>query len=393
MADPLKQTVNDILPEIVALRHELHEHPEIRFEEQWSSDRVAAYLDKVGVPYTRGHAKGTGIVATIEGGPGKTVALRADMDALEIDEETGLPYASKIPGRMHACGHDGHMANLCGAVNALWTHRDTLKGKVKCIFQPAEENAAGGRFIVEEGILDDVDAAFGLHGWPTLPTGVVGVKTGEAMASADFFRIDIHGVGTHAADPGSGVDPIAVAGHIMTALQNIVSREIDPWNPAVITVARIEGGHATNVISETAYMEGTFRALSEKVRNQIFEAIPRVAGRTAEAHRAKAVTDFTGEPYPFLFNHPETTAFTKRVVTDTFGAEMLNEPPYATMGAEDFAFYLQKVPGTYVFLGVNPDPSKRYAPLHSPHYDFNDDALPTGIELMCRLAVDYLQEA
>lgn len=390
--EALRTTIEGLLPEIVALRHELHQHPEIRFEEEWTSDRIARFLDEVGIPYTRGHAKGTGIVATLEGAPGKTVVLRADMDALEIEEETGLPYASTIPGRMHACGHDGHMANLCGSLRALWERRDTIDGCVKFFFQPAEENAAGGRFMVEEGLLDGVDAAFGLHGWPTLKTGRVAVKTGEAMASADFFTIKIAGVGTHAADPGSGVDPIAVAGHILTALQNIVSREIDPWHPAVITVAKIEAGHAANVIPDSARMEGTFRALSPRVRTQIFEAIPRVVEHTAAAHRAKAVTEFIGEPYPVLVNDPEMSTLAKEVVVETFGADSLDEPTHATMGAEDFAFYLQKVPGAYVWLGVNSSDSERHPPLHSPRYDFNDDALPTGIELMCGLALRFLNK-
>ena len=391
-AESIRSTVAEILPAIVGLRHELHQHPEIRFEETWTSDRIARFLDEVGVSYTRGHAKGTGIVATLDGPPGKTVVLRADMDALEIAEETGLPYASTIPERMHACGHDGHMANLCGVVKILTEHRDLLKGTVKFFFQPAEENAAGGRYMVEEGLLDGVDAAFGLHGWPTLRTGVVGVKAGTAMASADFFQITIEGVGTHAADPGSGVDPIAVAGHVLTALQNIVSREIDPWEPAVITVAKIHSGRATNVIPEKAHMEGTFRALSQRVREQIFQAIPRVVEHTAAAHRARGTTEFTGEPYPSLFNDPEMSALAKRVVVDAFGADRLHEPANATMGAEDFAFYLQKVPGAYVFLGVNPSESERYPPLHSPRYDFNDDALPTGIEYMSRIALRFLEE-
>ncbi len=336
IAESLRSTVTEILPEIVALRHELHRHPEIRFEETWTSDRIARFLDQVGMPYTRGHAKGTGIVATLEGPPGKTVVLRADMDALEIEEETGLPYASTIPERMHACGHDGHMANLCGAVKTLLEHRDLLKGTVKFFFQPAEENAAGGRYMVEEGLLDGVDAAFGLHGWPTLQTGVIGVKSGAAMASADFFQITIEGAGTHAADPGGGVDPIAIAGHVMTALQNIVSREINPWESAVITVAKINSGHATNVIPEKAYMEGTFRALNQRVRDQIFEAIPRVVEHTAAAHRARGTTEFCGEPYPFLLNDPAMSELAKRVVVDAYTTPLARGP---VAGQEELWWY------------------------------------------------------
>lgn len=391
----LRATIETMLPEIVALRHELHQHPEIRFEEKWTSDRVAAFLDDVGIPYERGYAKGTGIVATLEGAAegSQTVLLRGDMDALEIEEETGLPYASRIPGRMHACGHDGHTANLCGVVKTLTQHRDLLNGAVKFVFQPAEENAAGGRYIVEEGVLDGVHGAFGLHGWPGLPLGAVGVKHGEAMASADFFRIRVQGKGTHAADPGSGVDPIVVAGHILTALQNLVSREVDPWDAAVVTVARIESGFAPNVIPESAVMEGTFRALSEHVRDHLLMAIPRVAAHTAAAHRAEAETDFTGEPYPCLYNDPRMSQFAARVISESIGPQALVEPQYPTMGAEDFAFYLQKVPGAYLWLGVNPSSGDAYPPLHSPKYDFNDDALPIGMELMSRLAIDFLAES
>ncbi len=386
----LRETISGLMPGIVALRHELHEHPEIRFEEKWTSDRIARFLDELGVSYRRGYCKGTGIVATIEGRGSKTVALRSDMDALEINEETGLPYASRIPNRMHACGHDGHMATLCGAIQTLQQHKDELRGSVRFVFQPAEENAAGGRYMVEEGVLDGVSAAFGMHGWPWLPVGMVAIKEGPAMASADFFRITIVGKGTHGADPGSGVDPIVVASHIVTALQNIVSREVNPWDAAVVTVARIESGFAWNVIPEQAKLEGTFRALNDNVRNHLYDAIRRVAEHTARAHRAEARVEFPGEPYPCLFNDVTMSRFAAGIVRDAFGEESLMQPKYPTMGAEDFAFYLQKVPGSYLWLGVNPSSTQPYPPLHSPRFDFNDDALPVGIEMFSRLALDYL---
>jgi amidohydrolase len=386
----MREFIKQQLPELVALRHELHQHPEIRFEEKWTSDRIAKFLDGEGISYTRGHAKGTGIVAEIQGKGSKTVALRTDMDALEIEEETGVPYSSKIPERMHACGHDGHMTNMCGTARVLNMYKDRLNGTVKLIFQPAEEQAAGGRLIVEEGILDNVDAVFGLHCWPSLPVGKVGIKSGAAMASADFFHIEIRGEGCHGADPASGVDPVLIAGHVLTALQSIVSRETNPWDPAVITVARIQAGHASNVIPETAIMEGTFRALSTEVRNHMFDAIPRIVEHTARAHRAEGVVRFDGEPYPFLHNDIEMSAFAKDTVREVFGETHLNEPKFASMAAEDFAFYLQKVPGAFLFLGNNPDPDTRYPGLHSPHFDFCDEALPYGIELMTSVAMRYL---
>jgi len=389
----LRATIAGVLPGIVALRHELHQHPEIRFEERWTSDRIARFLDGLGVSYTRGYCKGTGILAEIKGEGARTVLLRSDMDALEIQEETGLPYASAIPQRMHACGHDGHMANLCGVIQTLQRHKSELRGSVRFAFQPAEENAAGGRFMVEEGVLDGVDAAFGLHGWPWLPAGMVAIKEGPAMASADFFRITIEGKGTHAADPASGVDPIVVAGQVLVALQNIVSREVNPWDAAVITVAKIESGFAWNVIPERAVMEGTFRALSDAVRDQLYAAIPRIAQHTAAAHRAEARVEFPGEPYPCLHNDPAMSRFAAGVVREAFGEGSLIEPRYPTMGAEDFSFYLQRVPGAYLWLGVNPSSDGApYPPLHSPRFDFTDAALPVGIEVMSRIALEFLAE-
>jgi len=386
----VRGTISAEREKLVALRHELHQHPEIRFEEQWTSDRIARFLDEHDIPFERGFAKGTGIVATLERGSGKSVLLRADMDALEIHEETGLPWASTIPQRMHACGHDGHMALLCGAILTLRENLDSVKGSVRFVFQPAEENAAGGRYMVEEGVTDGIDAAFGIHGWPWLPLGTVAVKTGPAMASADFFRITVTGKGTHAADPASGVDPIVVASHIVTALQNLVSREVNPWDPAVVTVARIESGFAWNVIPERAVLEGTFRALDDRVRDQLLMSIPRVASHVAMAHRADARTEFPGEPYPALFNDPSMSEFAAGVIGRTLGEDNVVRPEHATMGAEDFAFFLQKVPGAYLWLGVNPNSNAPYPSLHSPRYDFNDSALPIGAEVMARLAVDYL---
>ena len=387
----MKDIIQKKLPELVALRHELHQHPEIRFEEEWTSDRVVAFLDAEGIPYTRGHAGGTGIVALIHGNGDKVVALRSDMDALEIEEETGVAYRSTIPDRMHACGHDGHMTCLLGTAHTLNQMKDQLSGTVKLIFQPAEEQAAGGRLIVEEGHLDDVDGVFALHCWPSLDVGKVGVKSGPAMASADFFRIRITGEGCHGADPAAGVDPILIAAHTLTALQSIVARETNPWDPAVLTVARIESGHASNVIPETALMEGTCRTLSQSVRDRIFEAIPRIAEHTARAHRATAEVLFDGEPYPFLNNDPAMSEFSKEVVREAFGTEGLYEPPVATMASEDFAFYLQQKPGAFLFLGSNPHPDTRHAGLHSPHFDFCDDAIPVGVELLSSLAMEFLK--
>lgn len=392
MNNTLKSTVDHVAPGIVALRHELHQRPEIRFEERWTSDRIAQFLADTGIPFTRGHAKGTGIVATITGKGEKTVALRADIDALEIQEETGLPYASRIPNRMHACGHDGHSAILCGTAKTLWTHRDQLQGTVKCIFQPAEEIAAGGRFIVEEGLLNDVGAVFALHCWPGLPCGSVAIGSGPVMASADFFRIVVKGRGGHGANPGAAIDPIVVAAHIVTALQSIVSRETDPWSAAVVSVARIESGFASNIIPETAIMEGTFRALSPEVREHTAAAIERIATQVASAFRAEATVESEGAGYPVLINDTTMSAFAQEVARQTLGDDHLIPVTHPYMTAEDFAYYLQAVPGAFIFLG-NDTPGATDPPsLHSPRFIFNDNAIPVAMETMANVALHYLAE-
>ncbi|MDX9972385.1 MAG: M20 family metallopeptidase [FCB group bacterium] len=391
--DTINHTITDILPELIELRHAIHRHPEIRFEEHQTSDRIAHFLDEAGVPYKRGYAKGTGIVAVIEGNGPKTVALRADIDALEIQEQTGLPFASEIPNRMHACGHDGHTTCLCGAAKVLMRHRDQLHGTVKLIFQPAEEQAAGGRFIVQEGVLEGVDAVFALHAGPSLPLGTVGVRDGWLMASADWFQITIHGIGCHGADPGAGVDPVLVAAHIVTALQSIVSREIDPWHAAVVTIATINAGHASNIIPDTAQMTGTYRSFRPEIHEKLRDSIRRITENVATAFRATATIRFGGEEaYPALYNDERMTQFARETITEALGPDALIELPYPIMAAEDFSYYLQAVPGSFMFLGTNPNPDTQAPSLHSPRFDFGDATIPHGVKLMSSLALRFLSE-
>ncbi len=386
----IRETVRALTPEAAALRHELHAHPEIRFEEHWTADRISAFLDEAGIPHTRGHARGTGIVATLGSGE-PTVGLRADMDALEIQEETGLPYASETPGRMHACGHDGHMACLCGVAKVLSRHADLLGGQVKFIFQPAEEQAAGGRWIVEEGLLDGVDRVFAFHGWPSAKLGTIGVRSGCVMASADFFRVEVEGAGGHGADPGSTVDPTLVAAHIVTALQAVVSREVDPWEPAVLTVAQLRSGSSSNIIPDRAWMEGTIRTLSPAVRAHVRQAIERVSTNVAQAFRARASVTFgSDDAYPPLFNDPGATDLARQTIREVFSKESIEELAHPFMVAEDFAFYLEKVPGAFLFLGIAPPDQDEYPALHTSRYDFNDHALPIGMELMANIALRAL---
>ena len=388
-----RSEITQLVPTISALRHELHQRPEIRFEERWTSDRIAQFLAETGIPFTRGHAKGTGILATISGEGDRTVALRADMDALEIQEDTGLPYASQIPNRMHACGHDGHSAILCGAARVLWNLRGELKGTVKCIFQPAEEIAAGGRFIVEEGLLEDVDAAFALHCWPGLPCGSVAIGTGPVMASADFFRIVVKGKGGHGANPGAAIDPIVVAAHIVTALQSIVSRETNPWDSVVVSVARIEAGFASNIIPETATMEGTYRALNPETRARTAESIERIATQIATAFRAEAVVESEGAGYPPLSNDVAMGQFAQECARTQFGEDRVVPVTHPYMTAEDFAYYLRAVPGAFIFLGNDTLESVDPPSLHSPRFVFNDDAIPVGMETLASIAINYLDRS
>jgi hippurate hydrolase len=392
MHDALNSTIERIAPSVTALRHELHEHPEIRYEEKWTSDRIAAFLDAIEVPYERGYAKGTGIVATLKGNGGRTVALRADIDALEIHEETGLPYASKIPNRMHACGHDGHTAILCGVAQALKAHEHDLPGTVRLLFQPAEELGAGGKYMVDDGAVEGVDAVFGLHGWPTLPLGVVGVRDGCMMASAQDFHVTVRGKGCHGADPGAGIDPIVVAAHITTALQSIVSREVDPWDAAVVTVGEIHGGTVTNIIPDTAVLRGTFRSLNESTAETLRRGIARIAEHTALAHRASADVTFTEVTYPPVVNDARMTDIVRATVRETLGDSGVEEIPQPYMGAEDFSYYQREVPGSYFWLGVNPHPDRPYPFLHNARYDFTDAALPIGMRLMAGVALRFLEQ-
>ena len=396
MEDALGQRIRASLPAIAGLRHELHAHPEIRFQERWTSDRIARFLEEAGIPHTRGHVKGTGILAVVRGEkePGKTILLRADMDALELQEETGVPYASQIPGRMHACGHDGHSAMLCAAAQALHGVRDTFSGTVKCFFQPAEEQASGGYYVGEEGLLDDVDAAFALHAWPTVPVGKLGLREGPTMASADFFRIEVRGKGGHGAHPGSTIDPILAAAHLVTALQSIVSREIDPWDPAVVTVAQIHGGSSSNIIPDTAWIEGTSRALRPETRIRLRDAIARVADQTARTFRASAETTF-GTPessrgYPALFNDPAMCALARETAEACLGPDAVLDIPQPSMASEDFAYYLEHVPGAMLFLGNATGAVEDSPSLHTSRFDFNDEALAPGITFLTHLSLRFL---
>ncbi len=385
MNSDLSATIAALVPELVELRHELHQHPEIRFEERWTSDRIVRFLGEAGISCSRGYAGGTGIVAEIQGaGPGKTIALRADIDGLEIQEETGVPYTSLTPGRMHACGHDGHVAILCGVAKVLARHASSLNGAVKLIFQPGEEIAAAGRLMVEEGVLDGVDAAFSLHCWPPLEVGTFGLKSGPMMAGCDCFTITVTGRGCHGAHPEYGIDPIVAAAHIIVALQTVTSREINPQDLTVVSIGHVKAGHAPTIIPDTAHLEGTLRTCNDKTRAAARAAIKRIAHHTAAALRATATVEFSESYYAPLINDPAMTEFARDVLSDTFGPQAISDINDFSMASEDFAFFLQKVPGTYFRLGTS-NADHPPVSIHNAHFDFNDAALEPGIRAFVAL--------
>jgi amidohydrolase len=371
------------LSDVKAWRRFLHAHPETAFEERETSRFVAEKLRSFGLDVTEGLAS-TGVVAVKRGtGNGPTISLRADMDALDIQEANDFEHASRIKGKMHACGHDGHTAMLLGAAQIL--ARRELQGTVQFIFQPAEENEGGGRRMIEEGLFQKfpADAIFGMHNRPGLDVGSFAFRTGPSMASFDVFEILVEGKGTHAARPHLGADPIVAAGQIISAVQSIVSRSVDPLESAVVSITEIRGGASWNVIPDTVVLRGTTRALDPKIRDQLEARIRDVVTHVATGLGCTASVTYDRR-YPVLVNSPEWTAFCADVVTGLVGADRVKPEIPATMGAEDFAFMLGEVPGCYLWLGNGPTEGDRI--LHNPHYDFNDDALPFGVQYWVSLA-------
>ena len=391
MMDHMTAAISEILPEITALRHELHAHPEAGFEEEWTSDRIARFLGEAGIACKRGYARGTGIVADIEGEGRKTIALRADMDGLEMQEESRLPYVSKVPNRMHACGHDGHAACLCGAAKIFARHRERLRGRVRLIFQPAEEPVSGASCMVSEGVMNGVDAVFALHAWPALPAGHIGVRAGTIMAGASRFRITVHGKGCHGAEPAAGIDPVVAAAHITTVLQTVVSRELDPLETGVVTVGRIVAGTAPNIIPETATLEGTCRALTTEDGATLARSVQRIAEHTARALRATAEVEFQEVPCPPTVNDPRMVDLVRATIGATLGHDKSVEIARPSMAAEDFAFYLQKAPGALLWLGNAPGDGRPPASLHSACFDFNDETIPAALALLTGIATRFFQ--
>ncbi len=380
-----------LLPKLVMIRQHLHKHPELSFEEVQTMNYVAAQLDDLGIPYEKGIA-GTGIVALIEGPEsGKCIALRADMDALPIAEQNEVPYKSLHEGVMHACGHDVHTTCLLGAAEILWQNRSALKGTVKLIFQPGEEQSPGGAsLMIEAGVLKKPvpDAIIGLHVFPELPSGYLGFRAGQYMASADEIHITIKGKGGHAALPQSTVDPIVIAANIIVQLQQIVSRRSHPLTPTVLSFGHINGGHVTNVIPEEVTLKGTLRTFDESWRKEAVRLIHEVVNHNCAAWGATAVID-SPPGYPCLYNDEALTASVKGYAEEYLGADYI-KPLAMRMTAEDFSFYTQEIPGCFFRLGTNKDNKEYMVPVHNPHFDIDEAALVTGAGTMAWAALSYL---
>jgi len=385
--DPVEKGIAAYLDEIIALRHDLHQYPELAFQELRTSKLVASHLSSWGYEVATGIA-GTGVVATLRRGDGKRrIGIRADMDALPIEEATGLAYASSNPGVMHACGHDGHTSILLAAARYL-SENGNFNGTLRLIFQPAEEIGAGARKMISEGLFErfPVDAVFGLHNWPGVPTGQFGFVAGPAMASVDKAIIKIIGKGGHGAEPHRTVDPVLASASFITALQSVVSRNVDPQEMAVVTVGSIHAGSASNVIPESVEMQLTMRAYSETVRQLLRERIPALARAQAESFGAEADVNYR-LGFPALINHAGETEFASRVAYEALGPAAIEKDFRPRTASEDFAFMLQANPGSYLFIG-NGDS----APLHSAHYNFNDAIIAPAARYWVRLAETFLTD-
>jgi amidohydrolase len=388
----LLASARELLPELVGLRRALHRHPELGLDLPLTQAAVLSALDDLGLEVRTGEGLSS-IVADLEGGrPGPTILLRGDMDALPMPEDTGLEFASEVDGAMHACGHDAHTAMLVGAARLLAASRDELAGNVRFMFQPGEEGDGGAELMIDQGVLHGVDAAFALHVAPNVPAGIVAWKPGPAMASADVIEITVTGRGGHASTPHWAADPVPVACEIVIALQTMLTRTVDVFDPAVVTIAKIRAGTTDNVIPETAHLTGTMRAVSEATRHAMWERIGRVADGVAAAHDCTAELA-VHQGYPVTVNDRAFAAFAAGVVDDRLGAGRSYEMATPVMGAEDFSYVLQRVPGAMLFLGVCPpdDPDPFSAPAcHSNRMVLHEDVMADGVALHAGVAAAFL---
>lgn len=388
MDSPLLPAARALHPDLVAWRRHLHMHPELGYQEAATAAFVRERLTALGLEASAPMAGGTGLTCTIRGlADGPTVALRADMDALPIQEDSGAPYASTTPGVAHLCGHDAHTTMLIGAGALLARHRPA-RGHVRLLFQPAEEGGAGAARMIEDGALDDVGAIFALHVDPRIPAGQTGVTVGPVNAAADTIDIEVVGAGGHAAYPHMSVDAVTVAAQVVTALQHVVSRHTDPLKPLVVTIGTIQGGFASNVIAPSVRMQGTVRSFDADLRAAMPERLERVIQGVAAAHGATATLEYRFG-YPATVNDADLVPCFEATSAAVMGAG--RHARYApTMGAEDFSYYAQRVPGTIARLGVRNEALGFVHPLHHPRFDLDEDALPLGAALLADVATRWL---
>lgn len=381
----------EVLPWVKEIRRDLHRHPEKSGSETRTSGVVAENLRELGVEVHEGFHV-TGLAGIIKGGlPGKTIGLRFDMDALEMQELNTHDFVSTVPGMMHACGHDGHTAMGLGVARVLMGMRDKLPGTIKLLFQPAEEDAqsgGGAQYMIRDGVLKnpDVDHVIGMHLWPDLELGYIGSKPGPMMAGSDPFIITITGKGGHASMPHTAIDPIYIGSQIVSALQSIVSRNIDPFEQAVVTVGVFSGGTRYNVIPETAKIQGTVRTFDEGVRMKVRERVIAIAEKTAEALGGKVEVDYR-LTYPPLVNDAGIFERVRTSAKDILGADKFVDVVRPAPGGEDFAFFAKALPSTFMFLGYR-KPGETPVQPHNPHYDFDESAMGTGIQVFVKCAID-----
>jgi hippurate hydrolase len=387
----IKKKIEQITPEMLKWRHSIHSKPEIAYQEKDTSDFISKKLSEFGIEVHEGIGK-TGVVGIIKGknsNSERAIGIRADMDALPMTEKTNLPYTSKNEGAMHACGHDGHSTMLLGAAKYLAETRN-FYGTVYCIFQPAEEGGnAGAKAMINDGLFKKfkIDTVWGIHNWPGIPLGQAVIHEGFAMAGGDIIVFTIEGKGGHAAQPQYSNDPMIAAGFTITALQSLISRQLDPFKNAVLSLTKIEGGSAFNVIPDTVTIGGTLRSTNEHIRNDMLKKIKKVALNACEISNCKVNIEIR-PGYPSTINDEKSAKLATEIFKNTFGDSFINIEETPTMGSEDFSYMLKEKPGAYIWLGAGEDAEK----LHSAHYDFNDALLPIGAEYWANLAETILVE-
>lgn len=389
--DNIKNDILKLKDEVIDLRRDFHKHPELNFKEKRTAKIVENYLKEIGLEVKTGIAK-TGVVGLLRGkANGLTILLRADMDALPLQELNNVPYKSVNNGIMHACGHDGHTAMLLVAAKILSRYKDKIKGNIKFVFQPSEEKSPGGAIkMIQQGVMENpvVDKAFGLHLATMFDTGTIGIKDGVFTAEADEFTITIKGKGGHGAYPHTAIDPVVVASHIVIGLQSIVSREIDPLDSVVVTIGEIHAGDAFNIIPETAILTGTVRSLNKNTAKEVSEKIKRISKNIASAYKTKASLKYIFG-YPPIINSKKETEIVENIAKEIVGSQNVFKAP-VSMGGEDMSYFLEKANGSFYWLGAGNKAKGLNKPHHNPYFDFDEEALIIGVEMHVNVALHYL---